>query len=154
MDKSPHPGRTSVPPCPVTQPSAIIEVAAGLIFRHGRLLITQRRAGDHLGGLWEFPGGKREAQESFEACLRREIREELGLEIEPVELVQTMTHAYPEKTVHLRFFRCRCVAGEPQSLACQALAWVSLTELPRYAFPAADERLLDLLMKRPDLWDG
>jgi 8-oxo-dGTP diphosphatase len=154
MDKSPHPERTSVPPCPVTPPSEIIEVAAGLIFRHGRLLITQRRAGDHLGGLWEFPGGKREAQESFEACLRREIREELGLEIEPGELVQAMTHAYPEKTVHLRFFRCRCAAGEPQSLACQALAWVSLTELPRYAFPAADERLLDLLTKRPDLWDG
>ena len=52
-----------------------IEVSAALIFHHGKLLITQRRADSHLGGLWEFPGGKREAHETFEECLIREIRE-------------------------------------------------------------------------------
>src|SRR5712692_8874159 len=80
---------------------SITEVAAGLVFRDGRLLITQRQAGAHLGGLWEFPGGKREGPESFQACLRRELREELGIEVEVGELVETITHQYPEKTVGL-----------------------------------------------------
>jgi len=59
----------------------IIDVAAGLVFREGKVLITQRHAGAHLGGLWEFPGGKREPDEAFEACLQRELREELGIEV-------------------------------------------------------------------------
>jgi mutator protein MutT len=57
-----------------------VEVSAGLVFRNGKLLITQRYPNAHLGGLWEFPGGKRECDESFEACLARELREELGIE--------------------------------------------------------------------------
>jgi 8-oxo-dGTP pyrophosphatase MutT (NUDIX family) len=69
--------------------SAPIEVAAGLVFRQGRLLITQRPACSHLGGLWEFPGGKREAGESLADCLRRELREELGIEVDVGELVES-----------------------------------------------------------------
>ena len=101
-----------------------IEVAAGLVFRSGQLLITRRHADAHLGGLWEFPGGKREAGESFDDCLRRELREELGIEVEVRELVETITHAYPEKTVLLKFFRCAWRANEPQPLGCPAFAWV------------------------------
>src|SRR5262245_45725195 len=59
----------------------VIEVAAGLVFRGGKVLITQRRPDDHLGGLWEFPGGKREPNETFEQCLHRELKEELGIEV-------------------------------------------------------------------------
>ena len=84
-----------------------IDVSAGLIFREGKLLITQRHVDSHLGGLWEFPGGKRERDESFEACLVRELREELGIEVTVGELVESLTHAYPEKPVHLRFYRCQ-----------------------------------------------
>ena len=80
----------------------VIDVAAALVFRDGKLLITQRHADAHLGGLWEFPGGKREPDETFEACLVRELREELGIEVAVGELVESLTHAYPEKTVHLR----------------------------------------------------
>ncbi len=132
--------------------TSIIEVAAGLIFRNGQLLITQRRQGDHLEGFWEFPGGKREADETFEACLRRELREELGTDAEPHELLDSITHAYPEKTVHLRFYRCTWIAGEPQPLACGALAWVRAGQLNDYRFPDADAKLLCLLQARPDLW--
>ena len=131
----------------------VLEVAAGLVFRNGRLLITQRRPQDHLGGLWEFPGGKREPGESFEACLQRELREELGIEVQPGELLNSITHAYPEKTVHLKFFRCTCPKDEPQSLGCHALAWVEPGDLGRYNFPAADQQLLDLLRTRTDLWE-
>jgi mutator protein MutT len=71
-----------------------IDVAAGLVFREGKLLITQRHPEAHLGGLWEFPGGKREPGETFERCLARELREELGIEIQVGELVESLTHAY------------------------------------------------------------
>jgi 8-oxo-dGTP diphosphatase len=142
----------SMPNLGRSDPSRVIDVAAGLVFRGGRLLVTQRRPGDHLGGLWEFPGGKVEPGESFPECLRRELREELNLEIETEELLQAITHTYPEKTVHLQFYRCTCGAGTPQPLGCHALAWVSCDELLGYAFPAADTQLLELLRNRPDLW--
>ena len=129
-----------------------IEVAAGLVFREGRLLITQRPAGGHLAGLWEFPGGKREANESFEDCLRRELMEELGIEVEVGELVESITHSYPEKTVHLRFFRCAWKCHEPQALGCPAFRWVNDAELAGYEFPAADTQLLERLRTTPGWW--
>jgi 8-oxo-dGTP diphosphatase len=130
----------------------IIDVAAGLIFRRGELLITQRRAHDHLGGLWEFPGGKREASESFEECLARELKEELGIVVQVIDLVGTVTHHYPEKSVHLRFFKCRLLEAEPRALACEALAWVRSSQLTQYAFPDADAQLLQKLISTPELW--
>jgi mutator protein MutT len=93
-----------------------VEVSAALIFRDGKLLITQRRAKSHLGGLWEFPGGKLEAGETFEQCLVREIREELGVEISVGELFSEISHDYPEKSVRLEFFICKLISGEPQPL--------------------------------------
>lgn len=126
-----------------------IDVAAALIFRGSKLLITQRRPDDHLPNLWEFPGGKLEQGETFEICLVREIHEELGIEIEVRELVEDLTHSYPEKTVRLRFFSCRLVSGEPQAIHCQAFAWICREELSRYAFPAADVQLIDRLSTQP-----
>ena len=130
----------------------VIDVAAALIFRDSKLLITQRYLGAHLGGLWEFPGGKREPEESFEDCLVRELREELGIEARVGDLVESITHAYPEKIVHLKFFRCEWLAHEPKPIGCPAFAWVSPEELARYDFPAADARLLQKLESTPELW--
>ena len=130
-----------------------IEVAAGLVFRDRKLLITQRPIGGHLAGFWEFPGGKREPEESFEQALRRELLEELGIEVDVGEQVESITHAYPEKTVHLRFFRCVWRRNEPQAIQCAAFRWVSINELGQYPFPAADERLLETLRKPGALWD-
>ena len=124
-----------------------VEVSAALIFRDGKLLITQRHADAHLGGLWEFPGGKREPNETFEQCLVREIREELGLEISVGELFEEVVHAYPEKTVRLKFFICKILSGEPQPLDCAAVKWVTKAELATVDFPAADARLLKKLGK-------
>lgn len=123
----------------------IIEVSAALIFHQGRLLITQRQAAAHLGGLWEFPGGKREPGESFEACLVREIHEELAVEIAVDELFEEVTHAYPEKTVHLKFFICRLLKGEPQAIGCAAFHWAAKADLANFEFPAADRQLLKKL---------
>jgi mutator protein MutT len=123
-----------------------IDVAAALIFHNGKLLITQRRKHDHLPNLWEFPGGKVEPGETFETCLQREIQEELGLQISVGELVEDLTHAYPEKTVRLRFYRCRLLRGEPRAIHCQAFQWVTREEIPRFKFPAADAHLIDGLV--------
>ncbi|MDB6019394.1 MAG: mutT [Pedosphaera sp.] len=130
----------------------VIEVAAGLVFRNGLLLITHRRPQDHLGGMWEFPGGKREPAESFEECLKRELQEELGIVVEVGLLVESVTHEYPEKAVHLKFFRCQWREHEPRALGCQDFAWVGMSQLGEYAFPAADNRLVKTLLTTPDLW--
>jgi len=130
-----------------------IEVSAGLVFREGRLLITQRPEGGHLAGLWEFPGGKREAGETFEECLRRELREELGIEVEVGERVESLTHRYEERTVQLEFFLCHLRQHEPRAIGCPAFAWVSREELAGYAFPAADARLIGRLRAERSWWE-
>jgi len=135
-----------------TPPLSQVEVAAGLIFRDGKLLIAQRHADSHLGGLWEFPGGKRETGETFPQCLQRELREELGCEVEVMERVEAITHHYPDKSVHLEFFRCRWLASEPQAIGCAAVCWVTREDLATFAFPAADERLLDRLKGTDQFW--
>jgi 8-oxo-dGTP diphosphatase len=129
-----------------------IEVAAGLIFRDGKLLITQRYPDAHLGGLWEFPGGKRECDETFSQCLARELKEELGVEVQVLDRIEVIEHAYPEKTVLLEFFRCRWLSNEPQPIGCPAFAWVTREQLREYEFPAADAHLLDTLEERTELW--
>lgn len=123
----------------------IIEVAAGLVFRDGKLLIARRRPEVHLGNLWEFPGGKREAGETFEQCLKRELAEELGIEAEVGELVESLTHHYPERSVRLQFYVCRWTLHEPRPIECLDLAWITWEEISQYEFPAADERLLEKL---------
>jgi len=125
--------------------SFVIEVSAALIFRDGKILITQRHAKSHLGGLWEFPGGKREPGETFEQCLVREIREELGIEVEVGEMFEEISHTYAERTVHLKFFTCKLISGKPRTLDCAAFKWVDKTELADFEFPAADTRLLEKL---------
>jgi mutator protein MutT len=135
-----------------TNSNLVIEVAAGLVFRDGKLLISQRKENTHLAGLWEFPGGKRELNETFEQCLIRELREELGIEVTVGELIESLTHSYSEKTVHLKFFRCDWARCEPQALNCSAFRWVSRSELPTYSFPAADSRLLAKLSCESQLW--
>jgi mutator protein MutT len=136
----------------VSDGDKIVEVSAALVFRTGKLLITRRHAQSHLGGLWEFPGGKREPHETFEQCLKREIREELAVDIGVGELFETITHAYPEKTVRLKFFIGTLLHGEPHPVECAAVKWIGQSELDDYKFPAADARLLQKLKSPHELW--
>ena len=131
---------------------ASIEVAAALIFDSDRLLIAQRPLGVHLEGLWEFPGGKREPGETYEACLLREIREELGCEVWVGSVLHESEHAYPEKGVRIRFFHCQLVSGIPEPLECTALRWVSTDSLGQFQFPEADQALIEQLKMHPEWW--
>ena len=90
----------------------VIEVAAALIQRDGRYLITTRREGTHLAGLWEFPGGKRRPGEGIEDCLKRELKEELDIEVMVHEALKTIEHAYPDVVVRLHFLRGSIISGE------------------------------------------
>ena len=126
---------------------AVVQVAAGLIVREGRYLIARRKAGTHLGGLWEFPGGKREPGESLEDCLHRELREELGIDVTPPVHFRVIRHEYPEKTVELHFFRCAVSQGEAEALDCEEVRWVAPGELSDYEFPPADHPLIEALQE-------
>ncbi len=124
----------------------ITEVAAGLIQDNtGRYLITRRRRGTHLAGLWEFPGGKRREGEALEACLRRELGEELGGLFEIAEKVDTVRWEYPEKTVIIHFYRCRLRSGGVEPREAQEMAWVAPERLAEYDFPPADAALITRL---------
>ena len=129
-----------------------IDVAAGLVFRQQKLLITQRPSGKHLAGLWEFPGGKCEPDETFEECVVRELNEELCIEVEVVKFFEEVTHDYIDRIIRLKFFLCLLVKGEPQMVGCSAFKWATKENLVKHAFPPADEKLLRRLVDTPSLW--
>ncbi len=119
--------------------SGVIHVAAGaLVDGHGRVLIAQRHAQAHQGGLWEFPGGKLEPGEDGETALRRELREELGVKIRTQRPLIRIEHAYPDRRVVLHVFLVNAWEGEPRGREGQPLAWVMPAELGAYPMPAAD----------------
>ena len=123
-----------------------IDVAAALIRdADGRYLITQRREGSHLAGLWEFPGGKVKPGESLEACLVRELAEELSGRFIVGDRVETIRWEYPETTVILHFFRATLGSGTITPLESQKMAWVEPGRLGDYAFPPADQKLIKRL---------
>jgi mutator protein MutT len=124
----------------------VIEVAAALIQdAEGRYLITQRRRGSHLEGLWEFPGGKRDSGEDLAACLQRELMEELGGRFTVGEPVDTIRWDYPDRTIVLHFYRCRLESGAIEPRESQAMAWVAPPDLSRYDFPPADREFITRL---------
>ncbi|HUK55883.1 MAG TPA: (deoxy)nucleoside triphosphate pyrophosphohydrolase [Nitrospiria bacterium] len=126
-----------------------IEVAAAVIVRDGRYLITQRLKTSPLGGLWEFPGGKRHPDESLQDCLRRELKEELDISVRVGEELKVIRHAYPGYSVRLHFFRCAILDGTPRSLGNQAYRWVSGSELSQFDFPEANRPLIKDLQNYP-----
>ena len=121
-----------------------IVVTAAVIDRDGRFLVTRRQQGVHLEGYWEFPGGKCDAGESLDACLARELREELDVEARVREEVFVTTHAYADRSVELHFFRCD-LQGEPRPQLGQEMRWVRRDELATLEFPPADAALIQML---------
>ncbi len=123
------------------------DVTAGIIRDGDRVLIAQRPLEGMLGGLWEFPGGKVEPGESLEECLKRELREELGIEVEVEgpEPFLTIPHTYTHMRITLHVFRCRWVGGTPRPIGCADVRWVPIAELDRYPFPNTDRKIVERL---------
>lgn len=119
-----------------------VVVAAAVVVRDGQVLLTRRLEGQHLAGMWEFPGGKIEDGESPEEALVRECREECGIEVEVTGILDVTHHRYPEKDVLLLFYRCDLRAGEVRHLQVADHAWVTPSDLDDYPLPPADERVV------------
>ncbi|MBM4312969.1 MAG: A/G-specific adenine glycosylase [Deltaproteobacteria bacterium] len=120
-------------------------VTAGIIWKGDRLLITRRPPKGLLGGLWEFPGGKLEPGEKLEDCLRREIREELGIVVEVQTLLTSVEHAYTHFRITLHAFECRYRGGRIRLIGVDAYRWILPHELDKFALPAADHKIIALL---------
>lgn len=134
------------------------DIAVGLLFDGaGRVFIQQRSEDAMLGGLWEFPGGKCEPGEAPRVACARELREELGVEVEVGEALGRINHAYSHFKITLHAFRCRILSGEPTGREGQPTRWAAPHELTGYAFPRANRRLLEALEAQrtaPTLFDA
>jgi A/G-specific adenine glycosylase len=144
---------------PVTTRKTIItalEAALGILIEDGRVFIQKRPNSGLMAGLWEFPGGKLRAGEAPEEALRRELMEELGIEVDGLAKVAVIKHGYTRFRVTLHCFVCKPLARNPrpQPRAAVDSRWVSVAELENYAFPAANQKLLEILGGDPALGSG
>ena len=120
----------------------------------GEVLIDQRLEEGLLGGLWEFPGGKQEPGETIEACITRELQEELAIEVTVGQELISVDHAYSHKRLRFVVHVCRWLSGEPKPLASQQVRWVKPGALRTYPFPAANSRIIDALLAHPETAGG
>lgn len=124
-----------------------VNVACGIIRRaDGRILIAQRLATGLLPNLWEFPGGKRDGNESLADTCRREIREELDVIVDVEQRRMVIEHGYSHYAVRLHAFECHYRHGTPRAIGCQRFRWVRIADLATLAFPAANRRIIDDLV--------
>ena len=125
-----------------------IVVTAAVVERDGAFLVTRRLKGTHLAGTWEFPGGKCEPGEPLEACLWREIREELGARCSVGSEIFSITHEYTERRIELHFYVCTLL-DDPVPLLGQEMRWVPRNQLTELDFPPADDELIRKLAAGP-----
>jgi 8-oxo-dGTP diphosphatase len=124
----------------------LVRVVAGVISGDGRYLITQRRPTAVLPLLWEFPGGKVEANETDAEALQREVKHRLGVDVKVGQLISFVSHPYERYTVDLYLYECSIATGEPAALAVHAFQWVTSSEFDQYAFTPADEASMNKLL--------
>lgn len=133
------------------------QIAIALIFdAEGRILIDRRPEDGLLGGLWEFPGGKQEPNESLEETCSREVMEELGVRVQIGEKIAQVDHAYTHFKITMHAFVCQWEEGMPQTRTGQPCKWVDVADLDQYAFPKANRRVIEALLQRskmPSLFD-
>jgi len=127
--------------------AASIRVGVGIIVRDGCVLVD-RRADGPLAGWWEFPGGKVEPGEAPVDCVRRECREELGVEVEPYEPLMVLPHDFPDGRVELHFHLCRIVSGQPRAIEVAEFAWVRPSQTADRKFLPANGPVLAELIRR------
>ncbi len=112
----------------------------------GKVLIDQRPREGLLGGLWEFPGGKQEKGEIIEETIKRELKEELSIEVEVCDHLISINHAYSHKKLKFVVHICKLIKGDPKPLASQQVRWVDIKNLSKYPFPAANTKIIKALL--------
>lgn len=109
------------------------------------ILIDRRLAKGLLGGFWEFPGGKIEGNETVQECIKREILEEIGIDIAVDSHLITIDHTYSHFRVNLQVYNCRYLSGEARAIECEEIRWVTIEELDHFTFPAANQEIIRAL---------
>jgi A/G-specific adenine glycosylase len=133
---------------PVKQKQAPLphySIVVGIVFKGDKILIDKRRQNALLGGLWEFPGGKKKSGESFKTAVAREVKEETGIEIKVGKKLCIVKHTYSHFKITLHAYRCEYASGTANPLGCDAVKWATLNELKKYAFPAANTKIINEL---------
>ncbi|MCH7954364.1 MAG: 8-oxo-dGTP diphosphatase MutT [Candidatus Marinimicrobia bacterium] len=125
--------------------SSLTAVVAGIIKHNGQYLITKRFENSHLGGMWEFPGGKIMKGESEKTALKRELKEEVGINCSIGELVYKTNYHYPDLSINIKFYQCKLLSGEPKPLECAAVKWIKSSKFSQYEFPPSDIKLIEML---------
>ena len=124
------------------------KIGIGLVFnKSDELLIAKRLESSSMGGMWEFPGGKKTFDESIEETIEREIKEEIGITVKAGEKLLSFEHDYSHKKIHFTIHLCKWKSGEPKPLASQKLLWVSPEKLFDFPFPAANSKIISELYK-------
>ncbi len=129
-----------------------IVVTAALIVRGGHILVAQREGDDDWGLYWEFPGGKLEEDEGAEDCIQRELREELGIDIEIEGIQQVVFKRYERYNILLLAYKCRIKEGGPEAIGCRDVRWVGEEQLKGLEMPPADEEIRESILQG-GLWD-
>lgn len=124
----------------------IIPCGVALIRRGREFLIAQRNADDTFGSYWEFPGGKKNPGETYEACIAREAQEELGIEVCVGTRFISLRRKINSKIILLNFYLCSHVKGDPRAIECQRFSWVDVEKLNDYRFPPANDRVIERLV--------
>jgi len=124
----------------------LYHIAVGVIYNRDQVLIDRRPPKGLLGGLWEFPGGKREKGESLRETVVREVWEELGILVGVRRKLMVIDHAYSHFRIRLNVFLCDYQSGSVQCRSCTAFRWVRPHQLRRFAFPAANKKIIDRLL--------
>lgn len=135
--------------CENSTPLPHPKIGVAVIYNEdGQILIDLRLKKGLLGGLWEFPGGKFEPNETVEDCIKREILEEIDIEIGIEEHLITLDHAYTNFKVTLIVHRCRYLTGKPKPIRCEKICWVTLDEMSNFSFPKANTKIIKLLQNQ------
>ncbi len=125
----------------------VIPCGVALIRRERQFLISQRHKEDTFGSFWEFPGGKKNEEESFEECVARETMEELGVCVLVEKKFMEIRKKYNQRIIWLNFYLCAYVSGDPRPLDCQKVQWADVHELKNFKFPPANELVISNLLK-------
>ncbi|MBN2085234.1 MAG: A/G-specific adenine glycosylase [Anaerolineales bacterium] len=137
-----RPGRVAAPH---------VDVTAAVIFREDEVLIAKRPEGKLLGGMWEFPGGKAERGETLPECLRRELKEELGVSVRVCEKILAVQHAFSHFRITLHVFRCDRVRGRPKPIGAAAVRWARIRDLTRYPMGRTDRIVSRNIASKPEI---
>ena len=126
-------------------------IAVGIVEKDGKVLIARRPEDGMLGGLWEFPGGKVEDGETLQECVKRELKEELDIEVLVGDFLMFVDHQYTHFTITLHAFFCRLISGDPKAIGCSDWKWEEKEDLSSYAFPKANKTILEALLAKENV---